>query len=135
MKFIKNSKKLLLTIVISIILLSIYFFHAQSNLKIVDKTLSSLQAEPVQIQRQQPDTIILLSMIRSGSSILGSIFNERRNVTYFYEPLFPLSSLNNCDEQYSPADFETAIRSIATCEFGKLVPLYQRMSRTDRFSE
>jgi len=63
-----------------------------------DVTISqTTQVEKVK-PAQKTDAVILLSMTRSGSSIVGSIFNERSNVLYLYEPLFPFG-MQDCDKR------------------------------------
>jgi len=86
----------------SLILLFHFYYYGQVTL--VEWSANSLServtvkwkydekqtAEPAEHSRKEEvDAVILLSMTRSGSSIAGSLFNERVNVTYLYEPLFP----------------------------------------------
>ena len=77
----------------------------------------------------KPGVVILLTMMRSGSSIVGSIFNERTNVTYLYEPLFPFGE-QRCDDE-TREDSQAVLRHISTCHFEKLPPLYEPSKRND----
>ena len=90
------------------------------------------------VKREQPDTVILLTMIRSGSSILGSIFNERTNVTYLYEPLYPfglISGIKECNENFTKDDISAVLRFIAKCDFENILPYYRRSKRTNEFAK
>ena len=75
------------------------------------------------------DAVILLSMIRSGSSIVGSIFNERSNILYLYEPLFPFGK-QKCDEKTRQESLEV-LRQAISCHFENLGDLYQNSTRDD----
>ena len=78
---------------------------------------------------EKTDVVILLTMMRSGSSILGSIFNERVNVTYLYEPLFPFGA-QECDEKTRQSSLEV-LRNVSSCHFENLQLLYQSSTRDD----
>ena len=82
------------------------------------------------ITPRKPRVVILLTMMRSGSSIVGSIFNERTNVTYLYEPLFPFGE-QRCDEKRRN-DSQAVLRHISTCHFEGLPPLYEPSKRYDK---
>ena len=73
--------------------------------------------------------VILLTMMKSGSSIVGSIFNERANVSYLYEPLFPFGE-QECDENTRRSSLEV-LRNISNCHFENLAPLYNPSKRSD----
>ena len=88
------------------------------------------------VKREQPDTVILLTMIRSGSSILGSIFNERTNVTYLYEPLYPFGLTGlECNENFTKDDISAVLRFIAKCDFENILPYYRRSKRTNEYAK
>ena len=80
-------------------------------------------------EKKKTDAVILLSMIRSGSSIIGSIFNERENVFYLYEPLFPFG-LQKCDEK-TREDSLRVLNYTISCQYEKLSQLYQPSTRND----
>ena len=75
------------------------------------------------------NAVILLSMIRSGSSIVGSIFNERSNILYLYEPLFPFGK-QKCDEKTRQELLEV-LRQAISCHFENLGDLYHNSTRDD----
>ena len=92
----------------------------------------------IPVKREQPDSVILLTMIRSGSSILGSIFNERTNVTYLYEPLYPfgpISGIKECNENFTKDDISAVLRFIAKCDFENILPYYRRSKRTNKYAK
>ncbi|CAK8680172.1 unnamed protein product [Clavelina lepadiformis] len=59
-----------------------------------------------EIKQVSPGAVILLTHTRSGSSFVGEIFNQKRGVAYFYEPLFPFGTCprtsSNLAEEYFP---------------------------------
>ena len=81
-------------------------------------------------QKRKADVVILLTMMRSGSSIVGSIFNERSNVTYLYEPLYPFG-LQGCDNDTRRLMLEV-LEKISNCQFENLQPLYNTSARNDK---
>lgn len=60
------------------------------------------------------DTVIILTQMRSGSSVMGEIFNQKRGVSYFYEPLLPFFE-NTCETLRD--DRIEVLRKIASCQF------------------
>ncbi|CAK8684756.1 unnamed protein product [Clavelina lepadiformis] len=69
--------------------------------KVVQSSIS-----PPEIQQIKPGAVILLTHTRSGSSFVGEIFNQKRGVAYFYEPLYPFGTCprtsSNLAEEYFP---------------------------------
>ncbi|XP_076801917.1 carbohydrate sulfotransferase 1-like [Clavelina lepadiformis] len=61
--------------------------------------------------------------MRSGSSILGELFNQRTGVTYLYEPVFPFDE-RPCERLYE--DRIQVLRHISRCEFFPLPALYKK---------
>ena len=102
-------------------------YDVENNLPFTEKSLVR------NITPRKPRVVILLTMMRSGSSIVGSIFNERTNVTYLYEPLFPFGE-QRCDEKRRN-DSETVLRHISTCHFEGLPPLYEPSKRRDIYAK
>ena len=82
---------------------------------------------------KKTDVVILLTMMRSGSSIVGSIFNERVNVTYLYEPLFPFGK-QQCDEKTRQSSLDV-LRNVSSCHFEKLRLLYHSSTRDDIYAK
>ena len=103
-------------IVISICL--VLFNALQSN---------SNRFKKISSKTEGPLTVFVVTQCRSGSSFLGEIFNQRRNVTYFYEPLYPFRK-SNCNPTTNELkkDSVNATEIIARCEFEKLHQLYQK---------
>ena len=83
-------------------------------------------------KEKKTDAIILLATRRSGSSIVGSIFNERHNVTFLYEPLFPFGK-SGCGNDVED-NATSLLRSAATCHFENFKALYQPFKRDDAYS-
>ena len=92
-------------------------------------TTSQINAKQNFELSKKTDAVILLSMTRSGSSILGSIFNERENVLYLYEPLYPFGQ-QECDDKTREQSMEV-LKHTASCHFEKLAGLYQSSTRDD----
>lgn len=71
--------------------------------------------------------VFLVSQCRSGSSIMGEVFNRRSNVAYFYEPLYPFRR-SNCFTTAEDVTEESirAVEDIAHCRFDELTQLYRR---------
>jgi len=70
-----------------------------------------------------PAAVVLFTQMRSGSSVLGEIFNQRSDVTYFYEPLFPFDE-RPCDSLLK--DRVEVLRQISSCQFGDLRNMYKK---------
>ena len=79
--------------------------------------------------KKKTDAVILLTTMRSGSSILGSIFDERHNVTYLYEPLFPFGE-SECGNDVK-GNVTSLLLSAASCHFENFKALYQPTNRSD----
>ena len=85
--------------------------------------------ESIQIMNSsvKAQTVFVVSQIRSGSTFLGEIFNQRANVSYFYEPLwqFPRNKI--------PNDGMAVLRSITECQLHNLPELYQNVFNSTEF--
>ena len=123
----KRFKLLMFAVSFSIVLMLVTLMSMHEN---SDHKRSS---EHLSISSKRTDVVILLTMMRSGSSIVGSIFNERPNVTYLYEPLFPIG-LQACDNK-TREDALKILRHISECQFQRLPLLYAKSTRDDMYSE
>nr|CAB3230871.1 carbohydrate sulfotransferase 3-like [Phallusia mammillata] len=91
------------------------------------------QKDSVGLNRRT-DAVILLSQMRSGSSVLGELFNQRVNVSFFYEPLYPFG-----DETCPQMDKErvAVLEKISKCQFdlqGHYKKAYLASQLTDSFA-
>jgi len=91
-----------------------------------------LEKEEELVQPDKTDAVILFTKMKSGSTIVGSIFNKRKKVMYLYEPLYPFSE--------TPCVFalEERLRvlySVSSCHFEKVGPLYQLTRRPDTIAQ
>ena len=106
---------------------------ALMNMEVVTSQMKTMLLRPKSdletTEENRPKVVILLTMMRSGSSILGSIFNEHKNVLYSYEPLFPFG-LQQCNETTRRSSVEV-LRSMSSCHFENLGPLYKTSNRRD----
>lgn len=77
-------------------------------------------------QDKRQTAVFLVSQCRSGSSIIGELFNRRANVTFLYEPLYPFREFNGrpLAEALVPKSVE-AVEAIARCNFTRLPELYR----------
>jgi len=105
----------------------------QKNLSywISKRFFTSAAAQPANDVKQNTAAVILLTMMRSGSSIVGSIFDERENVTYLYEPLYPFGE--ECDNK-SRDNALALLRHASTCHFENFKSLYDLTDRYDKWS-
>ena len=67
-------------------------------------------------ERKKADTAIIFSQIRSGSSFF---FNTRRNVSFFFEPVWDLTPEHQ-------SDAVTVIEELSNCRFDKLGSIYRK---------
>lgn len=74
-------------------------------------------------QLRKPQVVIVLSQMRSGSSVVGEMFNRRSDVSYFYEPLYPFG-MGSCNHVSN--DRLEVLRKFATCDFDGLDRLYDK---------
>ena len=76
--------------------------------------------------KKKPLVVFLVSQCRSGSSVLGELFNQRSGVTYIYEPLYPLRTRNGVQ---SPPELLNAtkelVEDMARCKFTQLPHFYR----------
>ena len=116
-------------VVLLFTLILVYTFHFTR--------IYETKRKEILVKREQPDTVILLTMTRSGSSILGSIFNERTNVTYLYEPLYPFGLISGleCNDNFTKDDISAVLRFIAKCDFENILPYYRRSKRTNEYAK
>lgn len=79
--------------------------------------------------------VILLTQMRSGSSVIGELFNQKIGVPYFYEPVYPFGEIP-CTAQWR--NRTQVIENIAHCRLDRLTALYteafERTHRTDGFA-
>ena len=71
-------------------------------------------------------SVLLLSQCRSGSSILGELFNQRKDVTYLYEPLYPFRESNGISSRWKLVpEMVQAVGDMARCRFDRLPKMYK----------
>ena len=78
------------------------------------------------VAKKKPLVVFLVSQCRSGSSVLGELFNQRSGVTYIYEPLYPLRTRNGV--QSPPELLNTTkrlVENMARCKFTQLPHFYR----------
>ena len=87
-------------------------------------------AAAAEARKLKPTAVFLVTQCRSGSSILGELFNRRERVTYLYEPLYPFRE-SNCVQ--APlglvAESVQAVEDMARCRFDRLPGLYANAFR------
>ena len=99
-----------------------------------DKNISTedIETDARHVKRK---VVILLTQMRSGSSVIGELFNQKRGVPYFYEPVFPFGEAP-CTSQWQ--NRTQVIENIAHCRFDKLKSQYasgfKRSQRPDHFA-
>ena len=113
--------------ILSILMAGMLFF----KVKFQKNNTQRVKSSDARDKEEKTDAVILFTKMRSGSSIVGSIFNKRENVTYLYEPLYPfgrgeLSCKQDLEERL------LALKYISTCQFEKLAQLYQETNRYDK---
>ena len=125
------TKKILAAFAIWLLIVGYAYFSRMRS--IIDNQKFSKTSDPKNCEsensKKKIDVVILLTMMRSGSSIVGSIFNERINVTYLYEPLFPFGK-QECNEKTRQSSLEV-LRNLSNCHFENLGLLYQSSARND----
>ena len=134
------NKKTILSLIVFIVIASYVMFSKKilflcqmdkiSEIKSLDRKTSAQQTKT-----EKTDAVILLTMMRSGSSILGSIFDERANVTYLYEPLFPFGENGVMCKKETRENALDVLRFAATCKFENFQALYQPTDRFDKNSK
>ncbi|XP_072174267.1 carbohydrate sulfotransferase 5-like [Diadema setosum] len=81
---------------------------------------STPQSHPTALMSEQPPVVILLSLWRFGSSILGQLFNQNKDMFYLFEPLYAASILS---QRYNYTDTQLKsyqrdiIRNFSKCAF------------------
>ena len=110
-------------------LISFRTFQSQRLSKSEDREPIAINPVKTATSRDKTDAVILLTMMRSGSSIVGSIFDERKSVTYLYEPLYPFGE--KCEDKDSAL---ALLRHASTCHFEKFKALYEPTNRYDKWS-
>ena len=77
-------------------------------------------------QQQQPaSAVLVISQFRSGSSIIGELFNQNEHVTYLFEPLMPLASSWRPVHRALVPKSVRAVEKMVRCEFRELPKLYE----------
>ena len=121
-----NYKNGLATFAVCLLVVSCAYF---SQMESITNEKFSKTSVPKPRFRDKMDVVILVTMMRSGSSIVDSIFNERINVTYLYEPLFPFGK-QKCNEKTRQSLLEV-LRNVSSCHFENLSFIYQTSTRDD----
>jgi len=114
--------------VIVIISLNVSYFN---NPDVLDQSLSKvaklkhLVFDKTSFKKSK--VVFLVSQCRSGSSILGELFNQRTNVSYLYEPLYPFREKNCVELPKSLKESSVeALNAMTKCNFTKLQQLYKK---------
>ena len=102
--------------------------HLPGKFAFAKKIISAVDMK----SKKKTDAVILLTTMRSGSSILGSIFDQRHNVTYLYEPLFPFGE-SGCGNDVK-GNVTSLLLSAASCHFENFKALYQPTNRFDTWA-
>ncbi|XP_076801523.1 carbohydrate sulfotransferase 3-like [Clavelina lepadiformis] len=85
------------------------------------KVNSAIKQEFEETISERTQTVLLLSEGTSDVDIVAEIFNQKNEVSYFYEPLYPLSDLRcNLHESLSLK----ILRNISKCQFTALAEAY-----------
>ena len=128
-----KKKNFLILLACLVTVYSVIFFsrisdYLSDKLAIAKKINSAVDSK----NKRKTDAVILLTTMRSGSSIVGSIFDQRYNVTYLYEPLFPFGE-SGCGNDIKN-NVMSLLRSAATCHFENFKELYQPTNRDDTWA-
>lgn len=103
---------------------ALLFFYQSAPLKrLAQLAAPQPPADPLAVPREnRPLSVFVVTQCRSGSSFMGEIFNRRRNVTYFYEPLYPFRKANcYAAEEESVRKMSVAlVENIARCRFANM---------------
>jgi len=133
------NKKSCLLLIGLVIIISYFLFAPKSINCLMNIDMKKFSAtkiseinslESTKLVATKTDAVILLTMMRSGSSIVGTIFDERENVTYLYEPLFPFGEKMICESNTRKSAL-AVLRHASTCKYEKLPALYQPSDRND----
>ena len=108
--------------------------NAQKQSQEVKVSNNSFKSATLQNVKRRK-SVILLTQMRSGSSVIGELFNQKLGVPYFYEPVFPFGE-EPCNAQWQ--NRTQVVEEIANCRFDKLKALYasgfERTKRPDMFA-
>ena len=106
------------------------FFVLAHQRKLIQKRQS--QISEVAEKRENPPSekntsVLLVSQCRSGSSVVGELFNRRRGATYLYEPLYPLRTADyvQAPDELIPLSTEL-VNDTVHCRFQRLPEMYRR---------
>ena len=127
------NKKILATFAIWLMIVGYGYFSRMRS--IIDNKMISKITDPInqsENSKKKIDVVILLTMMRSGSSIVGSLFDMRVNVTYLYEPLYPFGK-QECNGKTRQSSL-AVLRNVSSCHFENLALLYQSSTRNDFIS-
>jgi len=127
----KKKTILILLFVACAPLIYLYFTQKLHTELLETKRISKLNSSDYIHIKEKTDAVILLTTMRSGSSIVGSIFDERRNVTYLYEPLFPFGD-SGCGDVVREKVL-SLLHDASTCHFENFKALYEDSNRFDRY--
>ena len=123
MKYLKCLKTFVVAVILIIYLSVLHYFHHDSLEKRFSQLKHSLLYEN---SVKSTKAVLLVSQCRSGSSILGELFNQRVNVSYFYEPLYPFRKKDCFQTPVSLKESSVAaLKSMIKCDFTKLSQLYE----------
>lgn len=127
MKYPKFHITFLVTVIVIIYLHVLYYNQQDSLDKKFSQPKDSLLYENSVKSRK---AVLLVSQCRSGSSILGQLFNQRVNVSYFYEPLYPFREKDFFQTPVSLKESSVAaLNAMIKCDFSKLPQLYKEAHR------
>ena len=124
------SKTCFVVVVSQILLMMVMIFHAGRNGNYL-KSKDGNEGEK-ELKQRRTDVVILFTKMKSGSTLVGSIFNKRKDITYLYEPLYPYGEFP-CN--YSLQKRLETLHSISSCQFEKVAMLYQNSHRIDKTSK
>ena len=131
-KYIIVSILALATMIYVFLIQKLLICHSEQLVNFQPTNTKEISHYPLKPVKEKTDAVILLTTMRSGSSIVGSIFDERLNVTYLYEPLFPFGD-SGCGDEVRK-DAVALLYHASTCHFEKFKGLYEPRKRFDRWA-
>ena len=118
-------KKLKLLLTIGLVFTIVFIIEKVKTGKKEVKNITEQKSDrSFEHTRKKLTAVLLISQFRSGSSILGEIFNRNKNVTYLFEPLYPLSYQWQSVHDDLVNESVRSVELMVRCQFEHLTDLY-----------
>ena len=126
-----KQQKFLVAAVAFIVLLAIIYVVQENRFEKILRTLSLSKKKRTVPKNENRKVVLIIGPGRSGTSLLGDLFNSREDFIYFFEPLKAIRTYHKMPQvttiyqmQFMLQETSEYMKDIATCHYRKRNDIY-----------